>query len=154
MNYISPADEIQERQIYEKLFDVNKKQEPKINNTSNDKFFCGGRRKTAHAMAMVSPGRGVVTVNHVPFLEYFHEQDRRTQILYPISVASLACKVDIALFVRGGGISAQVQSCQMALARCLVKRNPMLKSLFKKCKEFFWIFLCGFNGVFFSSVAH
>ena len=148
MNYISPADEIQERQIFEKLTDMNKKQEPKINNTPNDKFFCGGRRKTAHAMAVVSPGRGVVTVNHVPFLEYFHEQYYRTQILYPISIASLACTVDIALFVGGGGISAQVQSCQMALARCLVKRNPMLKSLFKKCKKIYLELICGLNGFF------
>lgn len=128
-------DEIKDRQIMEQLLEQKNAAKKKIKTNTLDKFFCGGRRKTAHAMAIVSPGRGEVKVNHVSFSEYFFEQFHRSTILYPIKLANLACLVNVDLFVRGGGISAQVHSCQMALARCLIKKNPLLKTLFKKCKK-------------------
>jgi len=134
LNYIDPSDEIRERQLFEKMAELQKEDEDQRKKTLSDKFFCGGRRKTAHAMAIVSPGRGIVKVNHVPIYKYFHEQCDRSMILQPIDIAKIACVVDVSLFVRGGGISAQTQACQMALARCLIKRNPFLKTLFKKCK--------------------
>ena len=92
-------------------------------------------------MAVISPGRGVVTVNHLPFYEYFNEQYHRSTILTPIDIAQLACTVNVDLYVRGGGISAQVSACKMALARCIVKRNPLLKSHFKRGKHIFLNFL-------------
>lgn len=102
-------------------------------------------------MAVVTNnGRGIVKANHCAFEDYFHEQVHRSTILYPIKLTNLACLVDIDLFVRGGGINAQVEACRMALARCLVKRQPTIKHLFKKCEfllgfleslfEFYWIF--------------
>ena len=120
----------------ERMSELEKEAEKNKRKTQSDKFFCGGRRKTAHAMAMVSPGRGIVKVNHLPIYKYFHEQFHRSFILRPVDIAKISCLVDVEFFVRGGGISAQVKSCQMALARCLVKRNPLLKTMFKKCKHY------------------
>jgi ribosomal protein S9 len=46
-----------------------------------------------------------------------------------------ACEYNLGLHIHGGGLSAQAFAASQVIARCIVKRNPIYKPLFKKCKE-------------------
>jgi small subunit ribosomal protein S9 len=62
-----------------------------------------GKRKRSKAVARVKPGKGVITVNGEPLLNYFHNASQRYRILLPLTITRYTCLLDVDLWIHGGG---------------------------------------------------
>ncbi|MEM0149537.1 MAG: 30S ribosomal protein S9 [Candidatus Micrarchaeaceae archaeon] len=78
------------------------------------------KRKEAIARASLKAGKGSITVNGFS-IDTIEPQELKYIMLEPLTVSKLASalskKVDIAITVRGGGISAQAQAIRGAIAK-------------------------------------
>jgi small subunit ribosomal protein S9 len=89
----------------------------------DDRIVVSGKRKTAVARAVIKPGNGKITINKKPY--EFLEMIKRLEIEEPVRIAKeqlgeLASKVDIEVFVRGGGQEGQIEAARLAIARAFV----------------------------------
>lgn len=83
-----------------------------------------GRRKTATARVWIYPGSGVVTVNKMPFVDYFEREALREDILSPFIVTRTCGQFDVRCYCHGGGKSGQAGAVRLGVARALEKYNP------------------------------
>jgi len=99
--------------------------------------FGAGTRKTARAQVWVSPApdndsldrRGCpdVTVNGLPFDEYFKDMAQRKAFLYPLLMTDSSLTWTIEAHVQGGGYMGQAQAGKLALARAIQDYAPHLR---------------------------
>jgi len=68
-----------------------------------------GRRKKSVSRITMKRGVGVVNVNGRPFEEYFTIPRHRSLVAAPLDVTGTRAAYDIAVRVRGGGITAQAR---------------------------------------------
>jgi small subunit ribosomal protein S9 len=94
-----------------------------------------GKRKTAIAKAVVESGKGRVWVNGVP-IEIWPVEVARMKMMEPLLLAGKEVwdKVDIRVYVRGGGVMAQADAVRTAIARALLSYtgNEELKRIFNE----------------------
>ncbi len=91
-----------------------------------------GRRKTANARVILTPGQGNITVNKRDFEDYFVWDTTRGYIKQPLSISGVSDQYDIQAKVQGGGLSGQAGALRHAIARALVKTDDELKSVLKE----------------------
>jgi small subunit ribosomal protein S9 len=92
-----------------------------------------GKRKTAVARATVRKGIGTVRVNDRP-LELVEPEMVRQKIQEPLLMVGDRTKtLDIAVYVRGGGIVGQASAARTAVARGLLSwlKDDSLKEMFR-----------------------
>jgi small subunit ribosomal protein S9 len=91
-----------------------------------------GRRKTAVARVILTPGTGTITVNKKKFEDYFPLETLRRDVLKPLEVIQVAGKFDIRVNVEGGGQSGQAGAVRLSIARALVElseeNRPLLRA--------------------------
>ena len=92
-----------------------------------------GKRKTAIAKATIKEGRGNVTINKKP-IDFLSEL-QRLEISEPLVITKDVLgelKFDVALNVKGGGSSSQLEAARLALAKAIVSftKNEDLKRSF------------------------
>ena len=92
-----------------------------------------GKRKTAAArVRLFKGGKGVITVNNVPMVEYFKTPLMQMIIQDPLKGTSLEGQFDITVKVNGGGKQAQAEALRHGIARALlvldVELRPVLKA--------------------------
>jgi small subunit ribosomal protein S9 len=94
-----------------------------------------GKRKTALARAVATPGKGRVRVNNVP-VEVFEPRVARDKIMEPLIYAGEETLKDIDINVKasGGGFMGQAEAARMAIARALLKwtKSARLQTVFSK----------------------
>ncbi len=81
-----------------------------------------GKRKTAIAKATIKEGTGIITYNKKPIA--FLPQLQQLEINEPLILAKDVLKdlkFDIAVNVKGGGSSCQVEAARLSIARAIVK---------------------------------
>lgn len=81
-----------------------------------------GKRKRAYARATISEGKGVIRINSVPLTIYGDEM-LRMRIREPLMIAQKFVDlntIDIAVNVKGGGFSGQIDAIKTALSRALI----------------------------------
>lgn len=89
-----------------------------------------GKRKTAHAHAVATEGKGRVRVNSVP-LELVSPKIARLKIMEPLMLAGpTASALDIEVRTSGGGSLGSAEAARLAIGKALVKINPSLKATF------------------------
>ncbi|HYD03837.1 MAG TPA: 30S ribosomal protein S9 [Alphaproteobacteria bacterium] len=89
-----------------------------------------GRRKQSIARAVLSEGKGRVTVNKID-LKILKPQLSQLKIMEPLILAKdVAAKVNIDIIVRGGGYITQADAARLAVARALVAHSAKLKEVF------------------------
>ncbi|RLI27944.1 MAG: 30S ribosomal protein S9 [Candidatus Hecatellales archaeon] len=91
-----------------------------------------GKRKTAIARAVISPGSGMVRINKIP-LEIYQPELARMKIMEPLLLAGdLWKQVDIDVKVKGGGVMGQAEAARMSIARGLLRwfKSSRLKKIF------------------------
>ena len=66
-----------------------------------------GRRKTSVARVFLKPGSGVITVNKIPYEEYFGRKTLQMVIRQPLALLKSLEKFDVQVNVCGGGKSGQ-----------------------------------------------
>jgi small subunit ribosomal protein S9 len=91
-------------------------------------FEAKGGRKTAAAMARIYNRKGGITINDKPYLEYFSSPGNQLAVRASFEVLSVGDKLSASVKVKGGGLNAQAEAARNALAKALVKLNPVYKS--------------------------
>ena len=84
-----------------------------------------GRRKSATAVARLVKAKGTVTVNGKSIHDYFHITELQRLIEEPLRVANLAGSVQVVITTKGGGPRGQAEACRLAIARAVVKVDPL-----------------------------
>ena len=82
-----------------------------------------GRRKTAVARVILSPGSGQITVNKRPLDKFFILDTLRTDVVRPFEVTQTSGKYDAHINVDGGGSSGQAGAIRLGIARALVEMS-------------------------------
>ena len=80
-----------------------------------------GNKKHAHAVALVTTGKGMIRVNGVP-LHLVEPQTLRVKVLEPVILLgeSRFSKIDIRVRVHGGGYVSQIYAIRQAIAKGVV----------------------------------
>jgi small subunit ribosomal protein S9 len=98
-----------------------------------DKYTAAvGRRKEASARAKLTSGKGEMTINGKSAVEYLGNDRLVKKATMPLEAVSLTGKYDVAVIVRGGGLTGQTEAIRHAIARALVKEDETLKSTLRK----------------------
>lgn len=94
-------------------------------------FWATGRRKTAIARVVLTPGEGKIVVNHKPVEAYFGREALRLAVLDPFKESGTAGKFDIQANIQGGGVSGQAIALQHGISRALITMNSDLRKPLK-----------------------
>jgi len=86
-----------------------------------DLIYTGvGKRKTAVAKIFLKEGSGIITVNNKSFEESFlNLKDERNFIKNPLILLKLKNDYDIDIYVKGGGIMAQLDAIRLGIAKAI-----------------------------------
>ncbi len=99
---------------------------------AQQRWLATGRRKTSAARVIIRPGTGVLTVNGRPVEQYFGRETSKMVIQQPIQLVEQVGKLDIAVNVRGGGLSGQAGAIRHGITRALMEYNPEFRPVLKK----------------------
>lgn len=92
-----------------------------------------GRRKSATATVRLYTGKGEITVNGKPALEYLSgNKTYLAEITDPLALAEKQKEFDVSVIVKGGGLAGQVDAIKLAISKALVAEAPDLKPMLKK----------------------
>lgn len=92
-----------------------------------------GRRKSATARARLFKGKGEITINNKPALEYLSgNKSYLAEITDPLALASKQKDYDITILVKGGGLAGQVDAIKLAISKALLIEAIDLRSVLKK----------------------
>ena len=95
-------------------------------------FYGTGRRKTAVAQVRLLSGKGMVTINGIPYEELLTRFEHRQTILRPLVVTETTDKYSAVVKVAGGGISGQSGAIAHGIARALVRADENLKPVLRQ----------------------
>ena len=86
-----------------------------------DLIYTGiGKRKTAVAKIFLKEGSGIITVNNKSFEDSFlNLKDERNFIKNPLILLKLTNDYDIDIYVKGGGIMAQLDAIRLGIAKAI-----------------------------------
>jgi small subunit ribosomal protein S9 len=99
----------------------------------NEYHYGLGRRKSSTARARLYKGKGVVTINDKPAIEYLsNNESLASELLQPLVLIGKDKDYDISLLVSGGGSSGQVDASKLAIAKALSSMNEDLRSTLKR----------------------
>ena len=92
-----------------------------------------GRRKSASARARLYAGKGNITINDKPALEYLSgNKSYLAEITDPLAIAKKQKEYDITVRVNGGGLAGQVDAIKLAISKALMLEAVDLRPLLKK----------------------
>lgn len=92
-----------------------------------------GRRKSATARARLFKGKGEITINNKPALEYLSSnKSYLAEITDPLALASKQKDYDITILVKGGGLAGQVDAIKLAISKALLIEAIDLRPVLKK----------------------
>ena len=100
----------------------------------NAKYIQGyGSRKAATATARLYKGKGNITINDKPALDYLsNNKTLMAEITDPLAMTQKQKEYDITVLVKGGGIAGQVDAIKLAISRALVTEFPEFRPVLKK----------------------
>ena len=79
-----------------------------------------GRRKRSVSRITMREGTGNVRVNGRSFEDYFTIPRHRSLVSAPLEVTGTRTSYDIAVRVRGGGVTGQAEATRLGIARALL----------------------------------
>lgn len=92
-----------------------------------------GRRKSATARARLFKGKGEITINNKPALEYLSgNKSYLAEITDPLALASKQKDYDITILIKGGGLAGQVDAIKLAISKALLIEAIDLRPVLKK----------------------
>ena len=100
----------------------------------NEKHTYGnGSRKAATATARLYKGKGDITINGKPALEFLSgNKTLMAEITDPLALTQKQKEYDITILVKGGGVAGQVDAIKLAISRALVAEFPEFRPVLKK----------------------
>lgn len=98
-------------------------------------FYGLGRRKSSTARVRLTTGKGTITVNSQPAIEYF---DGAQMLLHKLNLPFIALqqenKFDISVKVNGGGHAGQIDAIQLGISKALVELNEDFKNTLRRAE--------------------
>ncbi len=94
----------------------------------SETYYSTGRRKTSTARVFLRKGSGSITVNNRPLDVYFGRETSRMIVRQALEKANMEDTFDIAVTVKGGGISGQAGAIRHGITRALIKYDGELRS--------------------------
>ena len=92
-----------------------------------------GRRKAATARARLYKGKGEITINGKPALEYLSgNKAYLAEITDPLALTQKQKDYDITILVKGGGLAGQVDAIKLAISKAIITESPDLRPVLKK----------------------
>ena len=92
-----------------------------------------GRRKSATARARLFKGKGEITINDKPALEYLSgNKTYLAEITDPLALAQKQKDFNITIKVSGGGLAGQVDAIKLAISKAIQTEAPDLRPVLKK----------------------
>ena len=92
-----------------------------------------GRRKSATARARLFKGKGEITINDKPALEYLSgNKAYLAEITDPLALTQKQKDYDISIKVSGGGLAGQVDAIKLAISKALTTEFSDLRPILKK----------------------
>ena len=92
-----------------------------------------GRRKAATARARLFKGKGEITINGKPALDYLSgDKSHLAEITDPLALTGKQKDFDISILVSGGGLAGQVDAIKLAISKALTAEFPDLRPVLKK----------------------
>ncbi len=100
------------------------------------KYFYGlGRRKSATARARLYAGKGNLTINDQPALEYFDSNKTMlAEVTDPLALVGKQKAYDVTVKVNGGGLTGQVDAIKLAISKALTVAHADLRPVLKKAE--------------------
>ena len=95
-------------------------------------YYGTGRRKSSVARVRLIPGKGQITINGRPFVDYVPNGAVRLDVLQPLTLTGTETSYDIIVNVCGGGITGQAGAIRHGITRALLEVNPEYRSVLKK----------------------
>jgi small subunit ribosomal protein S9 len=95
-------------------------------------YYGTGRRKSSVARVRLIPGKGQITINGRPFVDYVPNGAVRLDVLQPLTLTGTEASYDVIVNVCGGGISGQAGAIRLGISRALLLVNPDYRSSLKK----------------------
>ena len=95
-------------------------------------YYGTGRRKSSVARVRLIPGKGQITINGRPFVDYVPNGAVRLDVLQPLTLTGTETSYDVIVNVCGGGISGQAGAIRHGITRALLEVNPEYRSVLKK----------------------
>ncbi|MBQ3280527.1 30S ribosomal protein S9 [Candidatus Saccharibacteria bacterium] len=101
---------------------------------ADKKYVYGlGRRKASTATVRLYKGKGEITINGKPALEYLSSNKAYlAEITDPLAIAEKQKDYDITILAKGGGLAGQVDAIKLAISKALVLEAPDLRPMLKK----------------------
>lgn len=101
---------------------------------ANKRYSYGlGRRKSASARARLYAGKGNITINDKPALDYLsNNKGYLAEITDPLALAKKQKEYDITVRVAGGGLAGQVDAIKLAISKALMLEAADLRPILKK----------------------
>jgi small subunit ribosomal protein S9 len=78
------------------------------------------------------PGKGLITVNHRSFENYFVSESARAYVRQPLLATETADRFDVIILAAGGGVSGQAGAARMGIARALIGFDAELRGKLKQ----------------------
>jgi small subunit ribosomal protein S9 len=97
-----------------------------------NRWYGTGRRKEATARVWIKPGAGDIIINRRPVDEYFGRETLKMILQQPLDIIEQRGKFDIAVNVKGGGLSGQAGAIRHGLTRALIKMSGEYRGPLKK----------------------
>ena len=92
-----------------------------------------GRRKSATARARLYKGKGTITVNDKPALDYLSgNKSLLAEVTDPLAVVNKQKEYDVTVRVSGGGLAGQVDAIKLAIAKAITVDSNDLRPVLKK----------------------
>lgn len=101
---------------------------------TKDTYIYGlGRRKAATARVRLYAGKGEITINDRPALEYLSgNKSYLAEITDPLALAGKQNEYNVSIKVAGGGLAGQVDAIKLALSKALTTEMADLRPVLKK----------------------
>lgn len=92
-----------------------------------------GRRKSATARIRLYKGKGEITINDKPALEYLsHNKTYLAEITDPLALVQKQKEYNLSIKVSGGGLAGQVDAIKLAISKALSLEASDLRPVLKK----------------------
>ena len=92
-----------------------------------------GKRKTAVAKVFLKEGSGLIDVNQKSLEDFFSGVgEEKESIKNPFLSVNLNNQFDVTVHVKGGGITAQLDSIRLALAKAICTISSEYRPILKK----------------------
>ena len=103
-----------------------------MSNKSEVMYQSVGRRKTAIAQVILTPGKGSIIINGKKASDFFPYKTLVQDLSQPLVVTDSSDKFDVLVKVTGGGFNGQAGATRLGIARSLLKVSNDFKAILRQ----------------------